>query len=237
MIVVDNTGSHTDFVASNAAALANELAMPLLGDVDVRVGVASYADFPISPYGVPPDEPFAGILIPTRAIGDVQAALSGIPSRSGGDGPESGLEVLHALLGGGPIPKSAVPFRCPVGTSPGGCWRAIARRAIVIVTDATSHNAPSSGGVIVSPYDARPRAVGWASTRALFGPETRLFALVPADSSSDLELSAEAQMNYLVSDLGQTPADSIVTYPAGTFDVSAEIRVLATLVSDWVSSP
>lgn len=235
MILVDVTGSHTGFVMGNATALARELAMPLLSDVDVRVGVSSFADFPVGMYGTVGDEPFRGILAPTADIAMVETALRTVPSQAGGDAPESGLEALFVLLGGTPVPSSAVPFMCPSGRVAGGCWRTVARRAIVMVTDITQHDMPTTGGVIVSPYDASVVAATWDSVRARFGPGTALFALVPAGDGTGGEFDGETQLRYVATQLGQDPSTSVVTYPMGTSDVTAQIRTLAGHVASWIS--
>ncbi len=226
MLLVDNTGSHTSLVMENAARLATELVGGLLADADVRVGVASFADFPRGSYGSSPDEPFRGILAPTADMAMITTALTGIASRSGGDGPESGIEALHVLAGGTPHPDS-FPFMCPAGLAAGGCWRASAQRAVVMITDITQHNIPQvAGGMPVDPYAGfTPLPPTWTAARTqMISSGLAFFAIVPESGPFGGGFEPPSQMRFIATELAQDPDASIAVYPSSTRDLTTSAR-------------
>ena len=142
MLLVDTTGSHTTVVRNNATVLATELVAPLLADSDVRVGIATFADFPVGSYGRSGDTPFSAVQELTDDLALVSSTIEVLPAQAGADGPESVVEALHVLAGGDPHPLSQPLFTCPSGTGRGGCWRPGSQRVIVLLTDASQHNIP-----------------------------------------------------------------------------------------------
>ena len=74
------------------------------------------------------------------------------------------VQALFELSGGTSHPDSS-PFTCPSGRASGGCWRPGAQRAIVVLTDASSHNGPTAGGGMHDPYPDSLGAATWAETR------------------------------------------------------------------------
>ncbi len=232
LLLVDNTGSHTGLVMENAARLATELVGGLLADADVRVGVASFADFPRGAYGSSPDEPFRALLAPTSDMATITAALTGLEFRGGGDLPESGVEALYVAAGGLPHPDS-FPFACAMGLGAGGCWRASAQRAVVMLTDITQHNIPSPaymGGAVIDPYlGFMPVPPTWATARdQMIATNVAFFAMVPEPGvfSTSGDGDAPSQMRFMASELAQEPDDSIVVYPAGERDLTTASRAM-----------
>jgi hypothetical protein len=239
MLLVDVTGSHTSLVMANAARLATELAGGVLADADVRVGVAAFADFPHGSYGFAPDEPFIGLLSPTNDSAMVTATLSTLPALGGGDGPESGVEALFILAGGTPHPD-ATPFVCGPSLAAGGCWRAGAQRAVVMITDITQHNAPHpalGAGALVDPYTGfAPAAQVWTTVRdRMIAEGVALFAIVPDGSAfGGGEFEPLPQLELLTSELGQDPTNSIAVYPALTSDWTAVSRQMAGFLARYL---
>jgi hypothetical protein len=240
MLLVDVTGSHTSIVTANAMVLASELVGTLLADMSVAVGVATFADYPYAPYGGDGDLPFNGILAPTADLAMVEAALRSLPGMGGADGPESGMEALHVLAGGAAHPSSR-PFTCAAGREAGGCWRPLADRAIVIVTDISQHNAPHPAampaGSLVEPYTMVPPPAPpvWMGVRTLlsdggFG----LFAIVPTGSPFGGDVyQPQPQLELLTRELGEDPTQVVVTYPMGTTDLTSAARTLAMRLSAY----
>lgn len=239
LLLVDVTGSHTGVVMANASILATELAGTVLRDADVRVGVARFADFQESPYGGMGDEPFGGVLAPTADSAMVTSALTGLPGMGGGDGPEAGMEALWVVSGGTPNPESR-PFVCGPGLVAGGCWRPAAQRAVILITDIAQHNAPHPAlpaGTLLEPYTGiTPAPPVWTAVRDRMVSEgVALFALIPSATGWGTDsYEVGPQMDQLIGELGQTPAQSIAVYPAGTTDWTAASREMATMLARYL---
>lgn len=202
MLLVDVTGSHASGrVAPNVSLVSTRLFEPLLAIADVAVGVSFYADFPGWSGG---DRPFEAGIEPSLTASPVTTELATFTERSGGDGPESGIEAL-SILSGGSVPGSAVPLSCSSGRVMGGCWRPHAQRVIVIWTDAVQHNGPSTTGPGLDfPYEpAVPGAASW-TTESTLGRmlDQDILLLVIAH-----EADARAQHAVMVSDLSQPASD------------------------------
>lgn len=93
--------------------------------VDVRIGVASFSDFPTKPYGsiLAGDYPFLLDQPLTSDADRVVEAINGLRVRIGGDTPESQLEALYQL-----------------SSSSSVGWRKGAFPIIFLATDAKFHN-------------------------------------------------------------------------------------------------
>lgn len=235
MITVDNTGSHTGVVMASAMTLAMDLVAPLEADMDVQVGVATFADFNAGGHGGSGDVPFIGQLAPTHDSAMVAAALAAIPAMGGGDLPESHVEALNDLADGTPHAMSR-PFTCPVGTVGGGCWRPGAQRVIVVMTDAPGHSMPDGMGGLVDPYgsEVTPAAPTWASVQAaLIATGTLVFYILP-DSSFTPTNDPNPQARAVVSAIGEDPVVAISNYPRGAADVSAATADLAPKLAAYV---
>lgn len=229
MLLLDVTGSHRQTINNNAGAIIDNLAAPLLAIAGVRVGVAYFADFPVSPFGNMSDVPFGGQTPPTRDVTMVRAGVGSVPAMSGGDLPESGMEALHVLAGGAPH-MSSRPFACG-----GGCWRAGAERAVVIITDVSQHNAPSSflpPGELVSPYPAGLGAPSWYDDVRPLVEDERITIFGVVRDQGDSADDAYRQLTLLVTELGQDPDASIVGYMSG--GGAADIRAPLAAVRDLI---
>lgn len=99
--LLDTTQSMQTLVAAVADeldAIAVELASEAL---DVRFGVATYEDYPMTPFGTPGvDLPFVLRAPITDDLPAVRAALDAVVIHQGQDAPESSLEALAQALGG-----------------------------------------------------------------------------------------------------------------------------------------
>lgn len=234
VVLIDLSGSHW-MTTGNFIEL--ELVHSFVDDVlalrgTPRVGIAGFSDYPVSPYGLPTDVPFEGLLAPTDSRAMIDTTVRDLAMMFGGDDGEALVEGLHVLTGGTPHPTSR-PFSCATGTEPGGCWRPGARRAIVVLTDEAHHNLPGPGDGVLDPYGATvsPAAPSWTTVRdAITTSRTGLFAVVP--SASD----AEEQMTTMLGHVGQVPAARMTTY-ATPRDLRAALLELVPLVAAFAAAP
>lgn len=163
VLSVDTTGSMGPSVAELQQTLAATIIPELLTRVDsVAIGVASFEDFPVLPFGAvashedgSDDRPFE---LHQRVTTDVAAAQRGVDALSlgnGGDARESGLEALYQIATGEgfawsvPEAGSVGKFDARVGFDPalghglvgGAGFRVGALPIIVHVTDVQWHGA------------------------------------------------------------------------------------------------
>lgn len=227
MLLLDVTGSHAMRVADARSTFVDRLVEPLIALGDVAVGVAYYADFPVSTYGSTGDRPFEGGIEPRRVAAEVEAELATSPSMYGNDSPESGIEALSILTGGTP-PSSALPLTCSSGRVSGACWRPGALRVIVVYTDAPNHNGPLvSGTGLYSPYSGiTPAPATWPDVLADMSAQgVELIALVYTGDSN-----ARAQHARMIADLGQ-PATNLIDV-ASTSSLGTALDAVVARIAD-----
>ena len=222
LLLLDVTGSNATRVVNSRSLFATNLIRPLIGLGDVAVGIAYYADFPLSSYGSAGDRPFEGGIEPVRTAASVEAELGGSPSMAGADTPESGIEALSILTGGTP-PSSALPMVCSSGRVAGGCWRPGAERVVILYTDAAQHNGPSLDGTgLYSPYTGiSPAPATWPAVLARMtasATQTELIVLAAPG------LDTRAQHARMISDLGQ-PADNVIDAPEASLGAAMTAAV------------
>jgi len=125
MLLIDQTGSFN----SSSAVLKNEFN---LIKTDCKIGIAGFADFPISPYGSVTDFPYTLFLPLSDNTSDINNAIQIIPNLIGGDTPEDQYEALYqAATGIGFEPYISA-------TKPG--WTKDSKKLIILITDAVFHN-------------------------------------------------------------------------------------------------
>ena len=222
VLLFDMTGSHATDVTSARASLRTELVDGLLALDDVAVGVAEYADFPISPFGSTGDVPFRGLAAPSLTRASVVAGLDSLSAMAGADGPESGIEAL-GILSGATVHTSAVRMTCPSGRTAGGCWRSGATRVVILFTDATQHNGPMPDGTagVFSPYSmVSPTPLTWTSVRSsLVSADVELFTVVESDDGGfPFPASDEAALQHqrMLTALGHDSATHLIARTTAT---------------------
>lgn len=154
LFLIDRTASMGEEIDRIREQLRDSLA-PSIRDAipDSELGVASFADFPVEPYGSPrEDVPFDLRLPMTSDVARVQSAVNAIELTDGRDIPESQVEALYQLMTGEGFPMYGVPpsAGCPGGGSGYACFRRDALPVVLLFTDAAFHNGP--GGT--NPYDS-----------------------------------------------------------------------------------
>lgn len=156
MFVIDVTASMQDEIDQIRDKLRDRLAPAIEDEIpDAQFGVATFADFPIMPYGDPDDDPFTLMLPMSEDLSRVQAAVNAIELGNGRDEPESQVEALYQIATGeGLVPWVEPSFGCPMGGRGYACFRDDALPIVLLFTDAPFHNGPAEGGEPYSPYDA-----------------------------------------------------------------------------------
>jgi len=143
LFLVDVTGSMGSAISEIRRQLRVEIAPALDRSVgDLRMAVASYQDFPTSPYGDVSDVPFRIRQTSTADLAAVQRAIDS-PAASGGAGPpgaatEALAQAVTSAGLGGLVPRAS----CAAGGRGQACFRPDATPIIVLITDAQFHNGP-----------------------------------------------------------------------------------------------
>ncbi|MEQ6250957.1 M10 family metallopeptidase C-terminal domain-containing protein [Sulfitobacter sp. HNIBRBA3233] len=128
IFLVDLSGSFSDDLFSFRAA-AREIAADLRAEnEDVRFAIASFIDYPFSPYGSEGDYLYKAELALTDDVAAFEATLDGLSTGSGGDGPEAQWVGLWRAANG-------------VGLN----LREDSSRVIYMATDAPAHTASDYG--------------------------------------------------------------------------------------------
>ncbi|MEO0322393.1 MAG: hypothetical protein AAF447_05525 [Myxococcota bacterium] len=147
VFLIDVTASMSDEIERIRATLRDRIAPAIREAVaDSHLGVATFADFPIAPYGqFGRDKPFELLLPVDEDITRVQAAVDGIALGDGQDSPESQVEALFQLATGrGILPWVEPSGGCPNGGRGYACLRTDALPVILLFTDAPMHNGPDA---------------------------------------------------------------------------------------------
>lgn len=99
-IVLDTSADMPDAAASLAEGLEDELAALAFTVPDLTIGVASFEDYAVAPFGALGDAPFRIEQQQTTDVGRAMAALSTVRRRDGGDDTASAYEALYQLGNG-----------------------------------------------------------------------------------------------------------------------------------------
>lgn len=145
VFLIDTTASMRDEIERIRTQLRDRLAPAIQAEIpDAMFGVATFADFPIEPFGSRDDDnPFRLMLPITDDITRVQAAMNAIELGDGRDEPESQVEALYQLATGEGIGPFVPPTSgCPMGGVGYPCFRRDALPITLMFTDAPFHNGP-----------------------------------------------------------------------------------------------
>ena len=199
LFLIDTTSSYGDDIdtlQSRAMEILNNLSSR---GIDVQFGVASFADFPFSPYGDPSygDQAFYLNQPITNNLEAVQAAISQLdnPLHYGGDIPESQLEALYQAATGSGLDLNSDGDYSDLGDlAPANIgWRTGSLKVVILATDAPFHNpeleayfGPTFGEVIDALNAKGIAVIGLDSGSA--GPD--LSRVVDATGGALFELSS-----------------------------------------------
>lgn len=145
VFLVDTTSSMTAEIDAIRARLRDRIAPAIRTAIpDSQLAVATFADFPVDPYGVRGvDVPFTLMSTSSNDIARTQAAVDAITLANGLDLPESQVEALYQVAtGAGLSPYVASSGGCPSGGYGYTCVRRDALPVVLLFTDAPMHNGP-----------------------------------------------------------------------------------------------
>ena len=141
---VDTTSSFGEEIDNIQAQLDQIVEQVRARVEDAAFGVSRFEDFPTRPFGSSDDRPFTLLTAITTSTPRLRSAVASLdsPLGSGGDFPESGFVALAQIARGdglSPVVR-AFPGAAPGGGTIGGVgFREDSLRAVVHITDATSH--------------------------------------------------------------------------------------------------
>jgi hypothetical protein len=144
-ILVDTTGSMQPVLSVLQERLTSTI-VPKAAELiaDIHIGVGSFEDVPLAPYGSEGDAVLTITQTPSTAAASVQAGVNALALGSGGDGPEGGMIALHALATGrgfgAYLPNAPA---CAAGGIGYACFRPDAVPIVLLISDAEFHNGPS----------------------------------------------------------------------------------------------
>ncbi len=162
---------------------------------DARVGVATFADFPVDPLGdVERDDPFT---LMTPAVSDfeqIQAAMDAIQLGDGLDAPESQVEALYQLATGDGLGTFIAPSTgCPSGSIGYPCFRRDALPVILLFTDAAFHNGPDEVNAYPADLISPPPHTYANAIRSMASMKVRVIGFDSGDGTAREHLVAVAR--------------------------------------------
>lgn len=158
LFLIDVTASMRDEIREIQNRLRDRIAPAIEAEIpDTRIGVATFSDFPVDPYGVPGDSPFTLLSPITDDLADVQVALDAIEIQNGLDDPEAQVEALYQTATGAGLGGYVLPgFGCPMGGFGYPCFRNDALPIVLLFTDEVFHNGPDGANPYASLITPRP---------------------------------------------------------------------------------
>jgi hypothetical protein len=144
LFVIDRTGSMDEEIANIRNGLQTVVVPGLVHALpDLHLGVVTFADFPVDPYGAPGDSLFTLERGLSNQFSQLQGVIGHINVANGGDNPEGDVEALYQVATGEGldhwVPRAG---GCPsIGTGY-ACFRPGAEQVIILITDAPFHNGP-----------------------------------------------------------------------------------------------
>jgi hypothetical protein len=231
VFLVDVTASMDQEIEQIKANLRDRLAPGIRDTIpDARLGVATFADFPVSPCGDPGDVPFTLNLPVTDDVARVQAAVSSIRTAQGRDSPESQVEGLYQIATGEGRGAFVPPsFGCPSGGFGYPCFREDALPVVLLFTDAPFHNGPGGS----NPYDCSlpvEPATYEQALAALVARDVRVMGLYSGPGEGRADLEAVARDTGAVSGGGPIVFDIGESGSRLTEGVIESIRTLASVI-------
>jgi hypothetical protein len=143
LFLIDTTASMQDEIDRIRDQIRDRLAPAIERTLrDTRIGVATFADFPVEPFGDPDagDVPFRLLSQMTDDLARIQAAVSSIDLGNGRDEAESQVEALYQVATGEGLGSWVAPsFGCPLGGLGYPCFREDALPVVLLFTDAPFH--------------------------------------------------------------------------------------------------
>lgn len=213
-LLVDLSGSFSDDLPIFKAQAPGVISTLKSANPNIRFGLGKYEDYPISPFGCAAcgDKAYERIVDLTFDTDDVLNAISGLFTRSGGDGPQSQLPALFQAATGAGQDLAAEGF--PGASIPAGqqaSFRDGATKLILLWTDAPFHQ-PGDPGAIPYPGPSFDDTVD--AILALDPPKVIGISSGPG-GIPDLEAIASATNSFAPEGGVDCDGDGIVDLPSG----------------------
>lgn len=152
LFVVDRTGSMSEEIDNIRTSLRSIIVPGLIRTIpDLNLGLVTYADFPVEPFGSTDDRLFSLERPMSREFTALQGALGSVMARGGGDSPEALTEAIYQVATGDGLRAGLMTREfwvapaggCRVPGNGYACVRPRATPILVVVTDAPTHNGPN----------------------------------------------------------------------------------------------
>lgn len=235
VLLVDVSGSYGDDISTLRSRATRMIDALAARGIDVQFGVATFADFPLLPFGDAGDRAWQLVTPVTADRSAVLAGINSLRASGGGDEAESQLEALYQVATGrgrdingdgrhdldlGDLPPVSVG------------WRSGAARVVLLATDAAFHDAEVEASYPGSGFGA--------TVAALRDSGVRVIGLQSGSTSSATAaiqrvVSATGGTSY---QLGTDSAQIAEAVAAGINSALAEIAVTSQAVAGqaWVTS-
>ena len=228
VFLIDRTASMMDEIGQIRETLRTQLAPAIRRAIpDSELAVATFADFPLDPYGSASDgdQPFTLRQRVTPDVAQVQSAIASIELGNGQDIEESQVEALYQLMTGeGLSPYVERSSGCPRGGFGYACFRSDALPVVLLFTDARFHNGP--GGAF--PYESG-RLRGAATYAGAIDVLQRRGARVIGFNSSDGASGVREVLRQLARDTDTIADGDPLVYDIGTRGQSLGTSVVSAI--------
>ena len=236
VFLIDQSGSYSDDIDTLQAQAGRIVDDLNARGIDVRFGVAGFADFPISPYGSSTDTAYRLYQRLTADVGLVKIGIERLdhPLMHGSDGPESQLEALFQVATGlgrdingdgdfsdtGDVPPSTIG------------WREGALPVVMLATDAVFHDRATEPDY---PGPTKEETIRRLKERGLI-----VFGLQSGRSSGarrDIQEITDATGGeaFELDGASSTIADTIAAALTGALS-SLDVSLEAIAGEDWITS-
>jgi hypothetical protein len=191
--LIDTTASMGDEIDRIREQLRDRLAPGIEAEIpDAQFAVATFADFPVDPFGAPEDNPFELRLPMTDDLAQAQAAMNAIFLGNGRDEAESQVEAMYQIATGEGLGGYVSPsFGCPSGGVGYPCFRTDALPIVLLFTDAPMHNGPGGGAAYGGVIRPEPHRYDEAID-ALLALDIRVIGFDSGDGAGANDLRAAA---------------------------------------------
>lgn len=185
IFLFDMTGSFADDLPNVQAQIGPLLTSIKSTFTDVRFGVASFRDFPFSPWGDPGDYVYRVEQTMTTDSAVIQSAIMGLSADGGADFPEAQYQAIHQVLTGGGLDLNGNgSYGDPGDVAPSALGLGANRLPVIfLLTDADFHDPEAEPGYPCAGCSTAGRSVVLADIASHHAKIFVLIATTPPDVS------------------------------------------------------
>jgi len=235
VFLIDNTGSYIDDLPNIKAQMPGIVARLTGTFSDMRLGLATFRDFPFAPFGQAGDFAYNPVL-PLQADSNVFLnAVNALVADGGADLPEAQYEALFQVLtGAGRDLTNDGDMNDPGEIAPSNIGWATARsRVIYLLTDASFHNSDTEA------YPGTPlKAAGRNNVLSLLMPNKPVIFTMAAENPGAFVTQGESGESppQSLSDLVLQAQELASETLGGVFFVGADSSALAEAIDVTVEA-